>query len=75
MLVLSSLEDSEGVRCVDFFVRPDGTFGFRECRRDPEDGGRWTLVADYSDVVYKTKSDAMQGAAATIGWFRPSDID
>jgi len=26
-------------RCVDVFARPDGTFGFEEFRRDPEDMG------------------------------------
>ncbi|HEY2564091.1 MAG TPA: hypothetical protein VGI44_10300, partial [Acidimicrobiales bacterium] len=26
-------------RCVDIFSRPDGTFGFEEFRRDPEDMG------------------------------------
>jgi hypothetical protein len=37
--VLASVEDSDGSRCVDFFSRPDGTFGFEEFRRDPEDCG------------------------------------
>jgi hypothetical protein len=25
------------------FERPDGSYGFKEFRRDPEDAGRWTL--------------------------------
>ena len=28
-----------GMRCVDLFRRPDGTFGYEEFRRDPEDQG------------------------------------
>lgn len=71
MTVVLSLEDPEGMRCVDIFVRADGTFGFKEFRRDPEDSGRWSLVADYSGVIYKTKNEALQGATATIGWFSP----
>jgi hypothetical protein len=32
-------------RCVDIFLRPNGTFGFEELRRDREDMGAWTAVA------------------------------
>src|SRR4051812_7314670 len=32
--VLHSEEDTEGARCVDIFVRPDGSFGFKEFRAD-----------------------------------------
>jgi hypothetical protein len=27
------------------FARPDGSFGFEEFRRDPEDVGAWTPVS------------------------------
>jgi len=30
--------------CVDIFQRPDGTYGFDEFRRDPEDGRGWSGV-------------------------------
>jgi hypothetical protein len=36
--VLRSIETDDAARCVDLFVRPDGTFGFEEYRRDIEDG-------------------------------------
>src|SRR5215469_14791547 len=49
-VVLASLEDAEGFRCVDIVRLPDGMFVFKEFRRDPEDSGRWTLVADYSHM-------------------------
>ena len=42
--VLASLETEDGPRCVDLFRRPDGTFGYEEFRRDPEDQGVWTPV-------------------------------
>ena len=68
-LVLTSLEDSEGFRCVDIFVRTDGTFGFKEFRRDPEDAGRWTLIGDFSRLVYSTQDEALKAAAENISWF------
>jgi hypothetical protein len=37
--VLASIETDDGLRCVDLFRRPDGTFGYQEFRRDPEDQG------------------------------------
>jgi len=46
-------------RCVDIFVRPDGSFGFEEFRRDPEDMGAWTPVAYYSTREFETKADAL----------------
>ena len=42
--VLASPSTASVDRCVDIFLRPDGTFGFEEFRRDPEDGGVWTPV-------------------------------
>jgi hypothetical protein len=32
-------------RCVDLFLRPDGSYGVEEFRRDVEDGGVRTPVA------------------------------
>jgi hypothetical protein len=67
-VVLTSLESADGFRCVDILRRGDGTFGFKEFRRDPEDAGRWTLVADYSDRIYPTMDAAQSAAASTIAW-------
>jgi hypothetical protein len=36
-LVLASWQSSDRFRCVDIFRRPDGSYGFEEFRRDPED--------------------------------------
>lgn len=69
MAAILSLEDGDGLRCIDVLCRPDGGFGFKEFRREPEDHGRWTLVADYSDTAYATQDDALRGAARAIGWF------
>jgi hypothetical protein len=72
LLVLTSLEDADGFRCVDIFERPDGTLGFKEFRRDPEDAGRWTLVGDYSHECYSTKDEALLAAAARVPWLAKS---
>jgi len=66
--VLVSLEDADGFRCVDIFQRGDGSFGFKEFRRDPEDSGRWTLVGDYAQHSCATREHAIDAAAALIGW-------
>ena len=47
-LVFASIANFEHDRCVDFFSRPDGSFGFEEVRRDPEDRGAWTPVQYHS---------------------------
>jgi hypothetical protein len=69
MKVVDSLEDAEGLRCVDLFVRADGSYGFKEFRRDPEDAGRWTPVGDYSGLRYPSADAALAAAAAAIAWF------
>jgi hypothetical protein len=68
--VLKNLEDAEGFRCVDIFQRADGTFGFKEFRRDPEDSGRWTLVEDFSHRSYATESAALSAACQSVSWLR-----
>jgi hypothetical protein len=55
-------------RCVDIFVRPDGTFGFEEFRRDAEDLGAWTPVAYFSARVYETEDEAVEAARASVRW-------
>jgi hypothetical protein len=69
--VLTSLEDEQGLRCVDIFRRDDGSFGFKEFRRDPEDGGGWTPARDYSHLRYDTAGAARAAAGATLGWLPP----
>ena len=55
-------------RCVDIFSRPDGTFGFEEFRRDPEDMGAWTPVAYYSERVFPSEADALAAACDAVPW-------
>ena len=67
-LVFSSVENLEHSRCVDLFSRPDGTFGFEEFRRDPEDGGEWTPVQFYSGVSYNSLDEALNEAKTYVPW-------
>jgi hypothetical protein len=67
-LVFASIENREHDRCVDFFSRPDGTFGFEEFRRDPEDGGSWTPVQYYSGAAFAAADDAYDAAERVVPW-------
>lgn len=64
-----SIEHEDGLRCVDIIALPDGSFGFREYRRDPEDRGGWSLVADFLDRRHETIQAALDAAASAIPWF------
>lgn len=66
--VLASPSTPSVDRCVDIFVRPDGTFGFEEFRRDPEDRGAWTPVAYYSGQEYDTEAEALAAARTRVPW-------
>jgi hypothetical protein len=55
-------------RCVDIFSRPDGTFGFEEFRRDPEDMGVWTPVAYFSGREFPSEAAALAAARESIPW-------
>jgi hypothetical protein len=66
--VLASPSTPSVDRCVDIFRRPDGSFGFEEFRRDPEDMGTWTPVAYFSAHRYESELDAIAAARAAVPW-------
>jgi hypothetical protein len=66
--VFVSVENSEHDRCVDFFSRADGSYGFEEFRRDIEDGGEWTPVQYYSGVAYVSSAAALDAAERSVPW-------
>ena len=66
--VLKSLENSAGDHCVDIFVRDDGTFGFDEYRRDPEDMSGWFSLHRHSHQVFATAEDALAEAKSRVAW-------
>lgn len=71
--VLASVETVDGHRCVDLFRRPDGTFGYEEFRRDPEDQGMWTPVRFASALSYASLEDARAAATKAVAWMRDND--
>jgi len=70
-MVLVSHQTPEANRCVDVFSRPDGSFGFEEFRRDPEDMGAWTPIHYFSGHEYPTESDALRAAVEAVSWLGP----
>lgn len=66
--VLNSLNNDTGDRCVDFFRRADGSFGYREFRLDPEDQGRWSLTAAHDHAIFATYPDALAAALGQVPW-------
>jgi hypothetical protein len=53
---------------VEIFVRENGTFGFEESRRDPEDLSDWFPLHRYSHLVFDTEESALAQARARVGW-------
>ena len=62
----------DGTRCVDIFVRADGTFGFEVFRRDVEDGGTWYITGHYNGRRFASRADAEAAAKAAAPWQRSS---
>ena len=54
--------------CVDIFRRPDGSYGFDEFRRDPEDSRGWFSIGHHAGRVYQTAEAALADARKDIGW-------
>ncbi len=69
-LVLTSIEDETGDRCVDIIRQPDGRFAYRECRRDPEDGHGWRYLSQAEPPMFESEAAARLAAKEAIGWMR-----
>lgn len=55
--------------CVDIFQRPDGSFGFDEFRRDPEDSTRgWYSIGHYGAAHYTSFDAAAAAATQAVAW-------
>jgi hypothetical protein len=66
--VIHSFNLDGELRCVDIFRRPDGSFGFEEYRRDPEDNRGWFPVGFFADHRFGNATDALQEARRRIQW-------
>jgi hypothetical protein len=67
-IVVDSIENDSHDRCVDLFLRPNGTYGFEEFRRDVEDGGAWTPMAFFSHAAWDSKDAAQNAAVRAVAW-------
>ena len=66
--VVQSINDAEGLRCVDIFVRPDGWFGFEEYRREAEDPSGWRAIGGHWELRFVTAEAALDAAMVRVGW-------
>jgi hypothetical protein len=48
--------------------RDDGTYTFKEFRRDREDAGRWLLVRDFSSITCTGLDETIRVAATRVPW-------
>lgn len=68
--VLQSVNNEDASRCVDIFRRPDGSFGFEEFRRDPEDPGRgWYAIGGFAGTRFTSEDAAAKDAVQAVSWF------
>ena len=68
--VVDTVHNRDADRCVKIIRQPDGTFGFQEFRREPEDAGRWTLVSEGSRGAHATEAQALAAARADLAWLQ-----
>lgn len=66
--VIRSIETDDGWRCVDIFVRGDGSFGFEEYRKDAEDPRGWFAVGGYGGARFASAGAALADAVRCVAW-------
>jgi len=66
--VVASIDNAAGDRCVDIFVRDDGTFGFEEFRRDWEDLRGWFPLQRCGSQSFASENEALSQARSSIAW-------
>lgn len=67
-VVVASLEDDTGDRCVDIIRHEDGHFTYAECRRDPEDSHGWRRLSAAQGRSFKTEYAAYVAALNDVAW-------
>lgn len=71
-VVCASFENPYNDRCVDIFLRPDGSFGYEEFRRDAEDRGLWQSLSKYSQLAFDREADVLASANDSVTWLAQS---
>tara|TARA_B100001093_G_scaffold324434_1_gene309603 strand:- start:44 stop:277 length:234 start_codon:yes stop_codon:yes gene_type:complete len=67
-VVIHSINNDESNLCIDFFIRNNGTFGYEEFRRDPENTSGWYKVGYFANKVFSSKDEAYNDAVKRISW-------
>ncbi len=66
--VIKSIHNITVDRCVDIFVRRDGTWGFKEFRHDVEDQGAWFAISIGEGARFESLEDAEIAARRNVAW-------
>ena len=66
--VMKSINGHDDSICVDIFLRPDGSYGFEEYRRDVEDARGWFPTGNYSAMMFQSEDQALNSAKKHIAW-------
>ena len=72
--VLASLESQDGTHCVDFFLRPDGTFGFEQFRAEYDGSNRWQSLGKHAQRSFATGREALEVAKQQVSWLDRSEV-
>ena len=70
-VIRSIAPDGESI-CVDIFQRSDGSFGFDEFRRDPEDPSGWFNIGHHGHHIFDSAAEALATAKKSVAWL--SDV-
>ncbi len=68
-LVLASLEDDTGERCVDILRLSEAEYGYSECRKDPEDPHGWRRIHGIAGG-FLDESTARAAAHEAVKWLK-----
>jgi hypothetical protein len=68
-LVLASLEDDTGERCVDILRLTDTEYGYSECRKDPEDPHGWRRIHGITGG-FADEPAARKAASDAVKWLK-----
>ena len=67
-IVMHSTNAPDDWLCVDFFQRPDHSYGFEEYRRDCETAEGWFPIGFHSGKIFETLAAARQDAIDSVAW-------
>lgn len=72
--VLASLETPDGMQCIDFFYREDGTFGFEHYRADHDGAKRWQSLGKYAQLSFCSGEEALRVAKEYVPWLSRAEV-